>query len=71
MTKATKKLRETGLSQPELARRLGVSQGAVSRLLAGDRGGSGETRAAAWREFGIAPTDWDEGPEDMLPQEVV
>ena len=67
-SKAAAKLRALGLPQSTLAARLGLTQGAVSKLLSDERGGGGETRTAAWREFGIPPTDWDEeeeGHEDV------
>jgi len=60
MTKALVKLRALGLSQSALAKKLKITQGAVSRLLNEESGGGGSVRSAAFREFGIPPTDWDE-----------
>lgn len=68
MTKAAVKLRALGLSQSALAKKLDITQGAVSRLINGERVAGGGPRTAAFKEFGIPPTDWDEEDEDATAE---
>ncbi len=50
-----KHIRDAGISQSELARRLGVSQPTVSDWIAGKKTPSGDKVLLLAREMGIAP----------------
>jgi hypothetical protein len=56
--------RQSGLTQEQIAEKLGCSQPFVSRLLRGEVPKLAALRQAAHKEFGIEPGAWDETVPD-------